>query len=159
MEYPVIDQSWSDRIVIREATAEERRQIRGTRQHPNALYWMRTKSGSILQGIDADGLSKILGGLQWLSDQEGIEAAAQISKLAAITADNLRVDMLRLDEKILFKALYEIDGAAQPLIKFKAAEELKAAIVNRRTERESKDNANKQAETMQPEEGSTVSRS
>ncbi|TAT96173.1 hypothetical protein ELI55_27045 (plasmid) [Rhizobium ruizarguesonis] len=71
------------RLLIRRPDGTEMLQVN---KNPSLLYWVKARNGVLLQGLDADGLAKVLAGLGSIDeviDQTEAKAEAEASELAA----------------------------------------------------------------------------
>ncbi|WP_440983819.1 hypothetical protein [Shinella sumterensis] len=68
-------------ILIRRPDGTEQLQIN---EKPHLVYWLRTRYGQVLEGMDADGLANILGQLASIDVAAALEIVSEIDAIAEL---------------------------------------------------------------------------
>ena len=104
MEYPVIDRSLEATLNIRAATGSEERDIKASRPIPDTLYWVKTRHGNVLRGINADGLAKLLSAIGWLDKEEATRVSEELRQLRAAAVTNMEYFIRKHENALYFEA-------------------------------------------------------
>lgn len=68
-------------ILIRRPNGTEQLQIN---EKPHIVYWVRTRSGQVLKGMNADGLANILGQLASIDEAAALEIVSEVDAIAEL---------------------------------------------------------------------------
>ncbi|MBY3032440.1 hypothetical protein HF265_25720 [Rhizobium leguminosarum] len=106
------------RILIRLPDGTEQLQIN---ERPHLLYWVKARNGKVLQGMNADGLAKVLAELQSIDEaideEEALEIVSEVDAVAELDLGPTTA-ALSADEGVKY-AVGSFEDAEGPWLDFK----------------------------------------
>ncbi|MBX5168761.1 hypothetical protein HJB84_02630 [Rhizobium sp. NZLR1b] len=101
-------------ILIRRPDGTEQLQINGK---PHLVYWVRTRYGQVLEGMDADGLANILGHLASIDEAAALEIVSEVDAIAELDLPPTTA-VISQDDGVKF-AIGSFEDADGPWLDFK----------------------------------------